>query len=167
MTSVPGKPADGAAGNTPQGPRRVRASDADRAAVVRRLQDAVGRGLLTFDEGGERIAAAFAARYLDELRPLSGDLPEPVPADPPAVGWQRLGQLLLAQLRVELRTTAAAGIRSRRFVTAVVATLLVVTMVLTVLGAVMHGLADGGPDRMFGDHVFGPRGDGGAGPGPV
>ena len=46
----------------------VRASDADRAATARTLQDAVGRGLLTYEEGSDRMAAAYAARFLTALR---------------------------------------------------------------------------------------------------
>ena len=52
--------------------RRVRASDADRLATVERLQDAVARGLLTPDEGSERMADAFAAVFLVLVGALSG-----------------------------------------------------------------------------------------------
>ena len=38
-------------------PPPLRASDADRAETVRALQDAVARGLLTHDEGSERMSA--------------------------------------------------------------------------------------------------------------
>ncbi len=62
---------------------RMRASDADREAVVQTLLDAIARGLLTLQEGDERVAAAYAARFLDELPGLTADLP-PAPADAPA-----------------------------------------------------------------------------------
>jgi Domain of unknown function (DUF1707) len=41
-------------------PTRLRASDADRQQTVHELQDAAVRGLLTPDEAGERMAAAYA-----------------------------------------------------------------------------------------------------------
>lgn len=150
MTSTPGTPAAGPPGGAPRPPRRWRASDADRAAAVARLQEAVGRGLLTLDEGDERIAAAFSARYLDELSPLSADLP-PAPAGPAAVGWRRLGESFVAQLRYELQTTASAGLRSRRFAASVLAVLFFVVLVLTLVGAVLHGVAGPGD---FHQHFF-------------
>ena len=66
---------DVAGGAPPQEPPSMRASDADRHATVHVLQDAVARGLLTTDEGGERMAVAYAARHLDDLPPLTADLP--------------------------------------------------------------------------------------------
>ena len=53
----------------------VRASDAERALVVERLERAVGQGRLTLDEFAERVAAAHAAttrRELTELRVALG-----------------------------------------------------------------------------------------------
>jgi len=65
----------------------TRASDAEREAVVARLRDAAGEGRLTVEELDERIDAAYAARTLDELEPLTADLPAPAPgASPAAVG---------------------------------------------------------------------------------
>src|SRR4051812_30495191 len=64
----------------------MRASDDDRAATVRMLQDAVARGLLTTDEGGERMALAFAFVRLTDLGPLTADLP-PAPIAVTAPGW--------------------------------------------------------------------------------
>src|SRR6478752_3051275 len=60
----------------------LRASDADRVAVVRRLHDAVVRGLLTMEECDERVAAAYAARFVRDLPPLTADLP-PAPSTAP------------------------------------------------------------------------------------
>jgi hypothetical protein len=73
----------------PPGPPPVRASDDDRAATVRVLQDAVARGLLTAEEGGERMAAAFAAVHLRDLPPLTADLRPAATAAPArtAPGW--------------------------------------------------------------------------------
>jgi hypothetical protein len=132
----------------------IRASDADRAATVRFLQESVGRGLLTYDEGDERIAAAFAARFLHELPPLTADLPASRPAPP---GWRRLGVLLTEQVRLEVATTIAAGPRSRRFVLAVLLLVLVTGLLLTLGGLVMGGIWDGGHEHQFGvNRYYGP-----------
>lgn len=53
----------------------VRASDAERDAVVGRLNQAVGEGRLTMDEFSERLELAYAARTRGELDPLLRDLP--------------------------------------------------------------------------------------------
>ncbi|MDO9378848.1 MAG: DUF1707 domain-containing protein [Nocardioidaceae bacterium] len=58
-------------------PRRgLRASDADREAVVEILRDAAAEGRLSFEEMDERQDAAFAARTYAELEPLVADLPD-------------------------------------------------------------------------------------------
>jgi hypothetical protein len=61
--------------------RRVRASDAERERVAAALRDAMGEGRLTLDEGEQRLAAAYASTYRDELPRLTADLPAPLPAD--------------------------------------------------------------------------------------
>lgn len=149
MTSTPGTP--GPAGSPP---RRLRASDADRTAAVARLQEAVARGLLSLDEGDERMAAAFGARYVDELAPLWADLPAPVPAGPAVPGWRNLGESFVTQLRYELQTTANSGVRSRRFVVSALTVLVFVGLVLALVGAVLHGTAGPGD---FHQHFVGPR----------
>jgi hypothetical protein len=53
----------------------LRASDAERGAVVHRLQDALAEGRITVDEFSERSAAAYAALTLADLGPLTRDLP--------------------------------------------------------------------------------------------
>ncbi len=55
--------------------RELRASDADREAVVRRLQRAVGEGRLTLTEFDERVRAAYAAGTRGELDDVAHDLP--------------------------------------------------------------------------------------------
>ena len=59
----------------PDRPPAVRASDADREAVVTRLQTAVGEGRIDLDEFGQRADAAYAAVTREELDLLVADLP--------------------------------------------------------------------------------------------
>lgn len=58
------------------GNRRIRTSDTEREEVVSVLRSAMGEGRLSLPEGEERIAAAYAATYRDELGPLTADLPD-------------------------------------------------------------------------------------------
>lgn len=53
----------------------VRASDAERDAVVARINQAVGEGRLTLDEFSDRLELAYAARTRGDLDPLLRDLP--------------------------------------------------------------------------------------------
>jgi hypothetical protein len=53
----------------------VRASDADRDAVVTRLQTALGEGRIDLDEFGQRAAAVYDATTLAELDEVVADLP--------------------------------------------------------------------------------------------
>jgi hypothetical protein len=53
----------------------MRASDAERDAVVSRLNRAVGEGRLTMDEFSDRLQLAYAARTRGDLDPLLRDLP--------------------------------------------------------------------------------------------
>jgi hypothetical protein len=55
--------------------REHRASDAERQAVVRRLERALRDGRLTVHEFDERTHAAYAARTRGELDDLTEDLP--------------------------------------------------------------------------------------------
>ena len=86
-------------------PPRLRASDADREAVVQALLDAIARGLLTLQEGDERVTAAYAARFQDELPRLTADLPPRPASAPVAPGWRTLALLAWLQLR-----TAVGGL---------------------------------------------------------
>jgi Domain of unknown function (DUF1707) len=70
-------------------PVEIRASDAERGAVVQQLQVALAEGRITVDEFTERSAAAQAARTHADLAPLTRDLPVPgrahhVPGPPAA-----------------------------------------------------------------------------------
>jgi phytoene dehydrogenase-like protein len=119
-------------------PPRMRASDADREAVVQTLLDAIARGLLTLQEGDERVAAAYAARFLDELPGLTADLP-PAPADAPAApGWRALAVLAWLQLRTavaDLRRSTFIAVRFRpRLAIAVVALLALLSLVAATTG---------------------------------
>jgi hypothetical protein len=98
----------------------MRASDQDREQVVARLNEAVGRGLLTLPEAEERIAAAYAARFLDDLTPLTADLPgpaEPEPTPPPRRdrGW-RHGPGFDPRVLVVLAVLAAVIVVTHGFV---------------------------------------------------
>jgi hypothetical protein len=104
-----------AAAGGPRPAPRIRASDADRHATVQRVQDGIARGLLAFDEGSDRMAAAWAGRYLDDLTPLTADLPPATPTQAAtAPGWPALGAPTRRQLRHSLRTTATAMPRFNR-----------------------------------------------------
>jgi hypothetical protein len=134
----------------------MRCSDADRAVVIGRLQDALSRGLLTFDEAGERISAAHAAKFVDELGPLSGDLPAPPPTATAAVGWRRIGESLVAQVRNDVHATTSSGARSRRAVLTVVALVVLLALFIAMVSAAAHGFD--GPQ-----HFHGPGGSNGPG----
>ncbi|MFB4426790.1 DUF1707 domain-containing protein [Streptomyces sp. QL37] len=67
----------------PSHPVPLRASDADREAVVTELQEAAADGRIDLDELGARLEVALAARTHDELAPLTADLLPAVPPAPP------------------------------------------------------------------------------------
>jgi hypothetical protein len=134
----------------------MRASDGDRAATVQVLQDAVARGLLTADEGSDRMAAAFAAVHLPDLAPLTADLPPaPVTLRHGAPGWRPLGLMAWEQVR----TTVAEGRRGGHAAVRLALAAALAVLVLVAFGSfVLHALFDGPGD--WGD---GPRGWGGRG----
>lgn len=57
-------------------PADIRASDAEREAVVQRLSDQAASGRLTLDELEQRISSAYAATTRGELERLTADLPQ-------------------------------------------------------------------------------------------
>ncbi len=67
----------------------VRASDAEREAVVERLREATAEGRLTFGELTERTEAAYLATTRGELVPITADLPEVPSAPASPVGEDR------------------------------------------------------------------------------
>jgi hypothetical protein len=110
---------------------RMRASDADRLATVKQLQDAMARGLLAPDEGSERMADAFSAVHLTDLVPLT---PRTAP------GWRSLGNLAVEQVRASL-ATAAGRLDAAR----VAVVLLAASLFLVLVGALSGmALSDGG-----------------------
>jgi Domain of unknown function (DUF1707) len=118
---------------------RMRASDADRLATVKQLQDAMARGLLAPDEGSERMADAFAAVHLTDLDPLTEDLP-PAPPQRTAPGWRSLGTLAVEQVRASL-ATATGRLSAAR----VAVVLLAASLFLVLVGALSGmALSDGG-----------------------
>ncbi|TCK22371.1 DUF1707 SHOCT-like domain-containing protein [Pseudonocardia endophytica] len=91
---------------------RMRASDAEREDVVRRLHAAVGEGRLDLDEAESRTTTAYATRYRDELAPLVADLPGGGPVTGvPTWSWIREALVWRAHLLVRgpdaARPTAA------------------------------------------------------------
>jgi hypothetical protein len=57
-------------------PHRVRASDAEREQFAQVVRTAMTEGRLTLEEGEERLGQVYAAKYRDELAPLTRDLPD-------------------------------------------------------------------------------------------
>lgn len=55
---------------------RMRTSDKEREEIAEILRAAMTEGRLTLEEGEERLAATYAAKYRDELKPLTTDLPD-------------------------------------------------------------------------------------------
>ena len=124
-------------------PRRLRASDAQRESVVHQLHEAVGRGLLSVEEGHERTATAYAARYVDELGPLTHDLPDPAPVAP---GWKAVASTAALQARTSLMgapSWSAADRRRRRGVL-LVGILLALLLVIALTTAAVAGSGDWG-----------------------
>ncbi|OMQ15698.1 hypothetical protein A7K94_0207710 [Modestobacter sp. VKM Ac-2676] len=92
----------------------VRASDADREAVVTRLQTAVGEGRLDLDEFTQRVDAAYAAMTTAELEGLLADLPGPasaVPAVGEIVGERTTGSI--ASVFGDIKLAPVVGVPQR------------------------------------------------------
>jgi hypothetical protein len=70
---------------------RMRAGDRDRQRVVEHLGKHFGEGRLTVEEFDERTIRAHASVYLDELPPLTADLPrDPEPHPRPTRSARRI-----------------------------------------------------------------------------
>lgn len=110
-------------------PRAVRTSDADREATVQHVQQAFARGLLTFEEAGERMTAAYAAQFSTQLADLTADLPSAPDTPDAARSWAA------APRQTPVRPGTGQGGRSPRYpILLALLTMLVVTV------AVMVGL---------------------------
>jgi hypothetical protein len=132
---------DAASTAPPSARPRMRASDANRLAVISVLQDAVARGLLTLDEGSDRMAAAFAAVHVDDLRPLTADLPPVRAAAPVAPGWRQLGTIAAEQFRVSLTDAGTGKLHPAR----VAFVFLIALLLLAAFGSMVGDLLfDGG-----------------------
>ncbi|WP_305788136.1 DUF1707 SHOCT-like domain-containing protein [Symbioplanes lichenis] len=59
----------------PSGPARMRTSDTEREQIAAILRAAMAEGRLTLEEGEERLGVVYAAKFRDELAPLTADLP--------------------------------------------------------------------------------------------
>ena len=62
--------------STWSGPNRLRTSDTEREQIAEILRAAMTEGRLTLEEGEERLGQVYAAKYRDELAPLTADLPD-------------------------------------------------------------------------------------------
>ena len=122
---------------------RMRASDADRLATVEHLQDAVARGLLTPEEGSQRMADAFAAVHRTDLDPLTADLP-PAPPEHTAPGWRSLGTLAVKQVRASLATAATGRLRAARVTVVLLAASLFLVLVGALGGVALSDSGGGG-----------------------
>jgi hypothetical protein len=117
----------------------VRASDAEREAVVARLAQAVGEGRLTADEAGERIAAVYNTRLRAELHSPLADLPVTQSPATGAPSWGELWAQLLWRARVVVdgpgtgRPTPA----QQRAVALLVGLAVLWTTIWVVLGAIV------------------------------
>jgi hypothetical protein len=127
---------------------RLRASNEQRMVTVDRLHDAVGLGLLTLEEGDERVLAALEARYADELPPLTADLPPAPDPDPVAPGWRAVASVTALQARTSLlgAPTWRRASPARRRAVAVIGILLAVLFIIIVTASVASGSSGVGDD---------------------
>ncbi len=88
------------------GPERVRASDSEREEVATILRAAVTEGRLTLEEGDERLARVYAAKYRTDLHPLTADLP----GGGRDALWRTPEALRTMQRRLRLHGASAVGL---------------------------------------------------------
>lgn len=124
------------------GTPRIRVSDADRAATVSHLQAALVEGRLDLDETEERVGAAFAARYDEDLRVLVADLPPHVPVPSGAPSWDALWMSAVWRARIvvlgaDVGGHAAPTAQQRATAAALAVLALVWTLVCAFAGAAM------------------------------
>ena len=117
----------------------MRASDADRHATVLALQDAMARGLLNPDEGGERMAAAYGAVHLRDLHPLTADLPQSRTTSR-GRGWQVVLMTAVEKFRSWLRDADTGRLYRSR----VAAVILLAIVLVCAIGFLAVDPFDGG-----------------------
>src|SRR5580692_6292946 len=92
-------------------PPQIRASDADRDAVVAALSEHFQAGRLTTEELEERTGQALPARTLGQFDELTADLPALRPAAPPVpVTPRRPGYLVLMPIVVPVAALAILAV---------------------------------------------------------
>jgi hypothetical protein len=91
-------------------PAAMRASDADRDAVVSDLSEHFQAGRLTAAELDERTGRALTARTWGELTELAADLPAPRPAASPATATPAAGRPQPRPGHTTPATAALAGL---------------------------------------------------------
>jgi hypothetical protein len=94
----------------------LRASDADRDAVVDRLRDAAGEGRLEPDELEQRVDGALRARTYGDLADLLADLP-------------RDGRVLSRSTRRRIHPAARSAVFGAGLIVAVIVAIAVVALV--------------------------------------
>jgi hypothetical protein len=91
------------------------ASDGERDAAARALNEAFAAGRLTADEHGDRVRAAYAARTRHELARLTADLPGSADAAAPAAGTpDGLDRCLLCALLIACPPAGIAWLLAAR-----------------------------------------------------
>ncbi|ASU81920.1 hypothetical protein CDO52_03225 [Nocardiopsis gilva YIM 90087] len=80
---TPARSPDRSPDSAPGAPPPLRASDTDRDRVAQVLSQALSEGRLTHEEHTERLDAVYTSKTLEELAPLTADLPGGNPAAAP------------------------------------------------------------------------------------
>jgi hypothetical protein len=89
---------------------RMRAGDKDRQRVVELLGKHLGEGRLAVEEFDDRVVRAHASTYLDELPPLTADLPgEPESPRRPSRSPMRVPFAVFVLLFAMLLTVSMVG----------------------------------------------------------
>jgi hypothetical protein len=122
----------------------VRASDAEREAVVAQLHEALGDGRLDLNETEERVAAAYAARHRSDLPPLLSDLPPSHPNGSAVPTWAALWGSAVWRVRIMLLGLEDAGetpptLTQRRLAAVLTVVAVLFVLVCAFLGAALAG----------------------------
>ena len=109
----------------------------------------MARGLLTPAEGSDRMKVAFAAVHLDDLTPITADLPEAAARNESA-GWRPLLLTVFEQLKSSLRSALTGRRRPAQLGAALLIAFLLISCGLTFAHLVLDGGGGGRGD--FGGH---------------